>query len=66
VVSGLVDRGNCQLRNYPQRRHSSFNTTFNVLENLRIAAAQEAIEEPGGESRWNTLRMLRILRRRAS
>jgi hypothetical protein len=29
---------NCQLRNYPERRHSSFNTTFNVLEGLRIAA----------------------------
>ena len=28
---------NCQMRNYPDRTHSSFNTTFNVLENLRIA-----------------------------
>jgi hypothetical protein len=26
------------MRNYPNRRHSSFHTTFNVLENLRIAA----------------------------
>jgi len=26
------------MRNYPERLHSSFNTTFNVLENLRIAA----------------------------
>jgi hypothetical protein len=28
---------NCQMRNYPDRLHSSFNTTFNVLEGLRIA-----------------------------
>ena len=42
----LEDGGwNCQIRNYPERRHSSFNTTFNVLENLRIAAAQGAIGE---------------------
>jgi hypothetical protein len=36
---------NCQMRNYPDRRHSSFNTTFNVLENLRIAAAHGAVGE---------------------
>jgi hypothetical protein len=30
---------NCQIRNYPERRHSSFNTTFNVLEGLREGAA---------------------------
>lgn len=29
---------NCQMRNYPDRTHSSFNTTFNVLEGLREAA----------------------------
>jgi hypothetical protein len=34
---------NCQMRNYPERRHSSFNTTFNVLENLRLAVAQGAV-----------------------
>ena len=28
---------NCRLRNYPETVHSSFHTTFNVLENLRIA-----------------------------
>lgn len=33
---------NCQMRNYPERLHSSFNTTFNVLENLRIAAKRGA------------------------
>ena len=31
---------NCHMRNYPDRVHSSFHTTFNVLENLRIAAAR--------------------------
>jgi hypothetical protein len=36
---------NCQMRNYPNRRHSSFNTTFNVLENLRIAADRGAAPE---------------------
>jgi hypothetical protein len=29
---------NCHVRNHPHRTHSSFHTTFNVLENLRIAA----------------------------
>lgn len=40
VLSAQYDDGgwNCQMRNYPGRRHSSFHTTFNVLENLRIAA----------------------------
>jgi hypothetical protein len=33
------------MRNYPDRRHSSFHTTFNVLENLRIAVAQGLMEE---------------------
>ena len=47
VLSAQYDDGgwNCQMRNYPERRHSSFNTTFNVLENVRIAAAQGAIAE---------------------
>jgi hypothetical protein len=43
-VAGIVlrvqmgDGGwNCQIRNYPERLHSSFNTTFNVLEGLREA-----------------------------
>jgi hypothetical protein len=38
LAAQYADGGwNCQLRNYPERKHSSFNTTFNVLENLRIA-----------------------------
>jgi hypothetical protein len=36
---------NCQMRNYPERRHSSFHTTFNVLENLRRACAYGAVSE---------------------
>jgi hypothetical protein len=35
------------VRNGPATRHSSFHTTFNVLEGLRIAAARKAIVEPG-------------------
>ena len=31
---------NCHMRNYPDRTHSSFHTTFNVLENLRIATVR--------------------------
>jgi hypothetical protein len=31
---------NCHMRNYPDTVHSSFHTTFNVLENLRIASAR--------------------------
>jgi hypothetical protein len=43
----LEDGGwNCQVRNRPATRHSSFHTTFNVLEGLRIAAARGAIPEP--------------------
>ena len=30
---------NCRIRNYPQTHHSSFHTTFNVLEGLALAAA---------------------------
>jgi hypothetical protein len=51
LAAQYADGGwNCQLRNYPDRRHSSFNTTFNVLENLRIAAehgvvAQSAVRD---------------------
>ena len=36
---------NCQMRNQPAHAHSSFHTTFNVLENLRIAADQGAVAE---------------------
>jgi hypothetical protein len=42
----LKDGGwNCHVRNHPDTRHSSFNRTFNVLENLRLAAAQGAVAE---------------------
>jgi hypothetical protein len=42
VLSAQLGDGgwNCQVRNRPNTRHSSFHTTFNVLENLRIAAAR--------------------------
>lgn len=42
VLSAQLDDGgwNCRVRNYPRTSHSSFHTTFNVLENLRIAAAR--------------------------
>jgi len=47
VLAAQYDDGgwNCQMRNYPDRLHSSFNTTFNVLENLRVAAAHGAVDE---------------------
>jgi hypothetical protein len=40
VLSAQLDDGgwNCHMRNRPSTRHSSFHTTFNVLEALRIAA----------------------------
>jgi hypothetical protein len=41
----LGDGGwNCRIRNYPKTVHSSFNTTFNVLEGLREAAAVGVVE----------------------
>ena len=45
VLSAQFEDGgwNCHMRNYPQRRHSSFHTTFNVLENLRIATERGAV-----------------------
>jgi hypothetical protein len=45
VLSAQFEDGgwNCHMRNYPSRTHSSFHTTFNVLENLRIAAEQEIV-----------------------
>jgi hypothetical protein len=36
---------NCQMRNYPERLHSSFHTTFNVLENARPAAAKGIVSK---------------------
>jgi hypothetical protein len=40
VLGAQLDDGgwNCRKRNRPNTSHSSFHTTFNVLENLRIAA----------------------------
>jgi hypothetical protein len=47
VLSAQFEDGgwNCHMRNYPERRHSSFHTTFNVLENLRLAAAHGAVAQ---------------------
>jgi hypothetical protein len=33
------------MRNRPHTRHSSFHTTFNVLENLRIAVQRGSVDE---------------------
>jgi hypothetical protein len=42
----LADGGwNCHMRNRPSTRHSSFHTTFNVLEALRIASARGAVSK---------------------
>lgn len=44
VAAQMVDGGfNCQIRNYPQTRHGSFHTTFNVLEGLAAAAEARVI-----------------------
>jgi hypothetical protein len=46
LTAQFADGGwNCHMRNYPDRTHSSFNTTFNVLENLRIAAEQGTVDK---------------------
>lgn len=47
VLAAQYDDGgwNCQTRNYPERLHSSFHTTFNVLEGLRPAAARGVVDE---------------------
>jgi hypothetical protein len=47
VLGAQLDDGgwNCHLRNRPSTRHGSFHTTFNVLENLRLAWTHGAIEE---------------------
>ena len=42
----LADGGwNCHMRRRPSTRHGSFHTTFNVLENLRLARAQGLVDE---------------------
>jgi hypothetical protein len=47
VLSAQMDDGgwNCHERNHPDTHHSSFHTTFNVLENLRLAAARGAVAQ---------------------
>jgi hypothetical protein len=41
----LADGGwNCRIRNYPNTTHSSFHTTFNILEGLRQAAQAGVVE----------------------
>lgn len=44
VAAQMADGGfNCQIRNYPETRHGSFHTTFNVLEGLAAAAQVQVI-----------------------
>jgi hypothetical protein len=47
VMSAQLEDGgwNCHMRNRPATRHGSFHTTFNVLENLRIAAMRGIVPE---------------------
>lgn len=41
----MADGGwNCRIRNYPKTTHSSFHTTFNVLEGLREAAQNGIVD----------------------
>ena len=41
----MADGGwNCRIRNYPDTVHSSFHTTFNVLEGLRDAVAAGVVD----------------------
>jgi hypothetical protein len=47
----LEDGGwNCRLRNYPNTTHSSFHTTFNVLEGLKQAARSGIVDSARFES----------------
>ena len=45
ILSAQFEDGgwNCHMRNHPHRTHSSFHTTFNVLENVRVAVDQGAV-----------------------
>jgi hypothetical protein len=46
LTAQYADGGwNCQIRNYPERLHSSFNTTFNVLEGARPATERGIVSE---------------------
>jgi len=49
VLSAQLDDGgwNSHVRRRASTHHSSFHTTFNVLENLRRAAARGAVPQPG-------------------
>ncbi len=56
VLSAQLDDGgwNCHVRRRPTISHSSFHTTFNVLEGLRIAVARGVVPEEavaGAEAR---------------
>jgi hypothetical protein len=47
VLSAQLEDGgwNCHVRNLPETSHGSFHTTFNVLENLRIAAGRGIVPD---------------------
>jgi hypothetical protein len=47
VLSAQLEDGgwNCHMRNRPATRHGSFHTTFNVLENLRVAAERGLVPD---------------------
>jgi hypothetical protein len=47
ILDAQLDDGgwNCHVRRRPATRHSSFHTTFNVLEGLRIAVGRGAIDD---------------------
>jgi hypothetical protein len=51
ILSAQFDDGgwNCHMRNHPHKKHSSFHTTFNVLENVRIAVDQGVLESAAFE-----------------
>ena len=58
------------MRNHPHRTHSSFDMTFKKsngrwpLQKRTPGTPLVEMEKPGGDSRWNTLRALRVLRTR--
>ena len=47
VLGAQLDDGgwNCHVRRRPNTRHSSFHTTFNVLEGLRLAASRGQVAD---------------------
>ncbi|BDI32126.1 hypothetical protein CCAX7_41770 [Capsulimonas corticalis] len=50
---------NCRMRRYPQTRHSSFHTTFNVLEGLQAASDADIV--PAQEFRRSELRAIELM-----